>query len=334
MDINNSRTLLIKAAGILGAASLSALISLPALSQQSPNNSNPDVPSTATPTNPAGRDAGTTNGGEDLNRVPSSGTNPIPGSDASDRMQRPGQETQQRTNVAPDSNNQPANQPGATTGGESIQQVRPTGGSMMQQRQGQGQRTQQRSNTNAFPRGINRGINRPANQPGATTGGEAVQQVRPTGGSTMQQGQGQDTQPASASPRSDGQPGDPAMQQMPPMNGSMQQTQPMNGSVQQTQPMTSPQQPGQGVYPRTNATPRSNDQSDDNQSGVTTGGEATQQVQPTNGSSQQRTQTTPRSGSQVESQQSTPQSGNNSDFNNRQSSPQSEAPGEGVRALW
>ena len=280
MDINNSRTLLIKAAGILGAASLSALISLPALSQQSPNNSNPDVPSTATPTNPAGRDAGTTNGGEDLNRVPSSGTNPVPGSDASDRMQRPGQETQQRTNVAPGNNNQPANQPGATTGGESIQQV------------------------------------------------------RPTGGSTMQQGQGQDTQPASASPRSDGQPGDPAMQQMPPMNGSMQQTQPMNGSVQQTQPLTSPQQPGQGVYPRTNATPRSNDQSDDNQSGVTTGGEATQQVQPTNGSSQQRTQTTPRSGSQVESQQSTPQSGNNSDFNNRQSSPQSEAPGEGVRALW
>ena len=76
MDMNNSRTLLIRAAGFLGAASLSALISLPALSQQSPNNSNPNVPSTATPTNPASRDAGTTNGGEDLNRVPGSGADP------------------------------------------------------------------------------------------------------------------------------------------------------------------------------------------------------------------------------------------------------------------
>jgi hypothetical protein len=191
--------------------------------------------------------------------------------------------------------NRPANQPGATTGGEAVQQVRPTGGSMMQQRQGQ--ETQQRSNTNMSPRSTNQ----PVNQPGATTGGEAVQQVQPTGGSMMQQRQ--ETQPASASPRSDGQPGDPAMQQMQPMNGSMQQ------------------QPGQGVYPRTNATPRSNNQPD-NQPGVTTGGEATQEMQPNTGSSQQRMQTTPRSGN------------NGSDLNNRQSNPRSEAPSEGVRALW
>jgi hypothetical protein len=167
---------------------------------------------------------------------------------------------------------------------------------MIQPRQGQG--TQQRTNTNVAPRS-----NQPANQPGATTGGEAVQQVRPTGDSMMQPRQGQDTLPASASPRSDGQPGDPAMQQMQPMNGSMQQ------------------QPGQGVYPRTNATPRSNNQPAD-ESGVTTGGDAVQQVQPNSGSSQQRMQTTPRSGN------------NDSDLNNRQSNPRSEAPSEGVRALW
>ena len=166
MDKHNFRTLLVKAAGLLSVASLSVLISLPGLSQQSPDNTSPTVPSTVKPTNPGGRDAGTTNGGEDLNRVPSSGStmqrnnstemqqnnstrqpagtgadnaDPTSKPDPVNRVEGRDQGTQGRPNNSPSGNySQPGtNQPGATTGGDSSQQVDQTqnGGSTMQQNQ-------------------------------------------------------------------------------------------------------------------------------------------------------------------------------------------------------
>ena len=158
MDRTNSRTLLVRAAGFLGAAGLSVLISLPGLSQQSPNNASPTVPSTTKPTNPGGQDAGTTNGGENLNRVPSSDSttqptdsmgsqnsttpqsaDPTSKPDAVNRVEGRDQGSpQDRTNSAPSGSSntnsaQPdANQPGATTGGDASQQVQPANGSMQQ----------------------------------------------------------------------------------------------------------------------------------------------------------------------------------------------------------
>lgn len=159
MNKNNSKTLLVKAAGFLGVAGLSVLISLPGFSQQSPDNTSPSVPSTVKPTNPGGRDAGTTNGGEDLNRVPSSGNqvpsvgNDVPSSnpnmrqnnssDPINRVEGRDQGTPGQMNSSPNGSNgqrgtnQPgANQPGATTGGDSSQQVEQNrNGSTMQRNQ-------------------------------------------------------------------------------------------------------------------------------------------------------------------------------------------------------
>ncbi|MBW4579425.1 MAG: hypothetical protein KME42_07610 [Tildeniella nuda ZEHNDER 1965/U140] len=159
MNKNNSKTLLVKAAGFLGVAGLSVLISLPGFSQQSPGNTNPNVPSTVKPTNPGGQDAGTTNGGEDLNRVPSSG-NQVPStgnnapnsgstmqqnnsSDPINRVEGRDQGTPGQMNSSPNGSNgqrgtnQPgANQPGSTTGGDSSQQVEQNrDGSNMQRNQ-------------------------------------------------------------------------------------------------------------------------------------------------------------------------------------------------------
>jgi hypothetical protein len=156
MNTNNFRTQLVRAAGFLGVASLSVLISLPGLSQQSPDNTSPSVPSTVKPTNPGGRDAGTTNGGEDLNRVPSSGStmqqnnstgkpagtagdnaDPTSRPDSINRVEGRDQGTQNRPNTSPSGTySKPgANQPGATTGGDSSQQVEQNqnNGSTMQQ---------------------------------------------------------------------------------------------------------------------------------------------------------------------------------------------------------
>ncbi|MBW4690183.1 MAG: hypothetical protein KME27_00280 [Lyngbya sp. HA4199-MV5] len=158
MNRNSVRTLLFKATGVLSVTGLSVLISLPGFSQQSPANTSPDVPSTVKPTNPGGRDAGTTNGGENLNRVPSSDSNtqrnnptgqpagtgadnadPTSNPDPINRVEGRDQGTQRGTPSSPNGSNDPsgANQPGATTGGDSIQQVeqnQPNGSTTRQNR--------------------------------------------------------------------------------------------------------------------------------------------------------------------------------------------------------
>ncbi|XGV95002.1 MAG: hypothetical protein ACAF41_19935 [Leptolyngbya sp. BL-A-14] len=164
MNKNNFRTLFVKTAGFLGVAGLSVLISLPGLSQQSPDNTSPNVPSTVKPTNPGGQDAGTTNGGENLNRVPNNGSTMQQnnstgqpagtGGDNADPTSKPGPvnrvegQDQNRGNTSPSdsstqsqpsgSYSQPgANQPGSTNGGDSSQQVEQNrnGGSVNQQNQ-------------------------------------------------------------------------------------------------------------------------------------------------------------------------------------------------------
>lgn len=162
MDKNNSRTLLVKAAGLLSVAGLSVLISLPGLSQQSPDNTSPNVPSTVKPTNPGAQDAGTTNDGNNLNNLNrgsdngsmmqqnnSTGQKPAgTGSENADPTSKPDpvnrvegrdQGTQNRPSQSPSGNySQPgANQPGSTTGGDSSQQVdqNRNNGSTMQQDQ-------------------------------------------------------------------------------------------------------------------------------------------------------------------------------------------------------
>lgn len=207
MSTNNSRTLLVKAAGLLGVASLSVLISLPGFSQQSPDNTNPNVPSTVKPTNPGGRDAGTTNGGENLNRVPSSNTNiqqnnssgqPSSNPTSSDPASNPAsvnrvegreQGNQDRNNITPGGNpsqsgsySQPgANQPGVTTGGDSSQQV--------ERNQNNGSTIQQNSGSTMRQ---NRTMPQRSNQPspqsqsdtnsGSTTDGTSTSQQQPSNG--------------------------------------------------------------------------------------------------------------------------------------------------------
>ncbi len=208
MITNNSRTLLVKAAGLLGVASLSVLISLPGFSQQSPGNTNTNVPSTVKPTNPGGRDAGTTNGGENLERVPSSNTNmqqnnssgqpsstpissdpasnPAPSNSAEGREQG----NQDRNNITPGNPSQSgsyskpgANQPGATTGGDSSQQVErnQNNGSTMQQNSGS---TMQRNQTT--PKGGYQSSPQPRSQSdtnsGSTTDGTSTAQEQPSNG--------------------------------------------------------------------------------------------------------------------------------------------------------
>lgn len=182
MNRNNSRTLLVKAAGFLSVASLSVLISLPGLSQQSPANTSPSVPSTVKPTNPGSQDAGTTNGGENLNRVPSTdsstqrndnlpggqnfGTpgnadsipNPAPVNRVEGRDQG---NVQNRTNSesSGSSGQSDVNQPGVTTGGDASQQVKPTNGSMQQRnrttpRSGGQYRSQQRTPRSTTTTGV------------------------------------------------------------------------------------------------------------------------------------------------------------------------------------
>ncbi|MBW4471086.1 MAG: hypothetical protein KME45_11880 [Stenomitos rutilans HA7619-LM2] len=201
MNRTNVRTLLVKATGILSVTSLSVLIGLPGFSQQSPANTSQDVPSTVKPTNPGGRDAGTTNGGEDLNRVPSSSsttqqnndrtggqngaapTNPDPSTNPpnADRVEGRDQSNPNRVNTSPDSSNQPsvnqpgANQPGATTGGNSSQQV--------EQNQGNGSTTQQNQTA---PQGSYQSSPQPSTQSdtnsGSSTSGDTSQQQPSNGG--------------------------------------------------------------------------------------------------------------------------------------------------------
>jgi len=185
------------------------LISLPGFSQQSPGNTNPNVPSTVKPTNPGGRDAGTTNGGEDLNRVPSSNTNmqqnnssgqPSSTPTSSDPASNPAssnsaegreQGNQDRNNITPSGNpsqsgaySKPgANEPGATTGGDSSQQVErnQNNGSTMQQNSGS---TMQRNQTT--PKGGYQSSPQPRSQSdtnsGSTTDGTSTSQEQPSSG--------------------------------------------------------------------------------------------------------------------------------------------------------
>ena len=224
MNKSNFRTQLVKAAGFLSVASLSVLISLPGHAQQSPDNASPTVPSTVKPTNPGGRDAGTTNGGEDLNRVPNSGStmqqnnstkqpagvgadnaDPTSRPDAVNRVEGRDQGTQNRTNTSPSgtSSKPGANQPGATTGGDSSQQVeRQNGGSTMQN----GDSTMQNGDSTM--------------QNGGSTmqnGGSTMQQDQTTPG-TMQSSPRQRPQSGSNSGSSTG-------------GASTTQQQPSNGSV-------------------------------------------------------------------------------------------------------
>ena len=209
MNRSNFRTQLVKAAGFLGVASLSVLISLPGLSQQSPDNASPTVPSTVKPTNPGGRDAGTTNGGENLNRVPSSTStmqqNNSPkqpagtGADNADPTSRPDpvnrvegrdQGTQNRTNTSPsgDSSKPGANQPGATTGGDSSQQVeRQNNGSTMQNggstMQNGGSTMQQDQTTPGTMQSSPRQRPQSGSNSGSSTGGASTTQQQPSNGS-------------------------------------------------------------------------------------------------------------------------------------------------------
>ncbi len=124
MNKNNSRNFIAKAAGFLSVASIGILISLPGLAQQAPVDSS--TPSVTTPTNPGAADSNTTNGGEELNRVPQQETPsqmPTNGSMNGGMMTKPSSTPY---------NGAGANQPGATTGGDASQQVQQNSGSTIQ----------------------------------------------------------------------------------------------------------------------------------------------------------------------------------------------------------